>query len=127
MGQTPLELAHSLYVRQCAKGNPDTRVKHQAPEARAPEEFTKAARKEGDGDEKGEEAVMRTWDVCKAFAAKHGGCGRKLVSVNEAREVAKRLAERQKRDSAEKMDGVSKEVEEGDEVDQWLGSSALDM
>ncbi|KAL9009634.1 MAG: hypothetical protein Q9173_005360 [Seirophora scorigena] len=127
MGQTPLELAHSLYVRHCAKGNPDIRAnRYKTPEARAPEDFSKAVKEEGDGEQDGG-VVMRTWDVCKAFAAEQAGSGRKLVSVNEAREVAKRLAERQKRHSAEKVEGVSKEVKERDEVDQWLESSALDI
>ncbi|KAL9611524.1 MAG: hypothetical protein Q9167_003849, partial [Letrouitia subvulpina] len=40
MGQTPLELAHALYVRECTQGNPDIDVRTYEPmDKRRPEDF----------------------------------------------------------------------------------------
>ncbi|KAL8970120.1 MAG: hypothetical protein Q9197_003977 [Variospora fuerteventurae] len=131
MGQTPLELAHSLYVRCCAKGNPDIFTnRYKALENREPEYFTKAAEEADDDGDDWSDVVTRTWDVCKEVAEK-AARGRKLVSVNEAREVAKRLADKQQRESADKKgmdDGetLKREVKE-DEVDKWLESGALEI
>ncbi|KAL9021492.1 MAG: hypothetical protein Q9185_001285 [Variospora sp. 1 TL-2023] len=131
VGQTPLELAHSLYVRRCAKGNPRIFTnRYKALENREPEYFTKAAGEEDDDGDDWSDVVTRTWDVCKEMAEK-APRGRKLVSVNEAREVAKRLADKQQRESAEKKgmgDGeiLKREVKE-DEVDRWLERGALEI
>lgn len=131
MGQTPLELAHSLYVRRCAKGNPNVFAdRYKALEKREPEYFTKATGEEDDDGDDWSDVVTRTWDVCKEMAEK-AARGRKLVSVNEAREVAKRLADKQQRESADKKgmdDGetLKGEVKE-DEVDKWLESGALEI
>ncbi|KAL8650578.1 MAG: hypothetical protein Q9210_003740 [Variospora velana] len=131
VGQTPLELAHSLYVRRCAEGNPIIHAdRYKALENHEPEYFTKAAGEDGEDKDDWSDVVTGTWDVCKEFAEK-GARGRKLVSVNEAREVAKRLVDKQKRESAEKegMDDGEKlkgEVKE-DEVVWWLESGALEI
>ncbi|KAI4113181.1 MAG: hypothetical protein LQ338_008224 [Usnochroma carphineum] len=148
MGQTPLELAHSMYVRFCAKGNPDIHAsRYKAAERREPEDFVEAAA--GDDDDDGDDwngVIKRTWDVCKAYAENNGFAGRQLVSVNEAREVARRLAERRKKEAEEKAEmerEKEKEKEEGgsgyrgyrgyvaggkktkgDEVDEWLPGGA---
>jgi hypothetical protein len=69
--------------------------------------------------------------VCKEFAAKAQGTKRKLVSLVEANEVAKRLAVRKgSRDQAEEEIKEIKKGEDedvkGDEVDVWfqMGLSA---
>lgn len=141
MGQTPLELAHSMYVRFCTRGNPN--IRHSGFKAlarRDPEDFVEK-KKNGDGmeDEGGwpnenwTGAMTHTWTVCKRVAEKEAR-GRKLVSVNEAREVAKRLAERKKRDSEEKAERKEGEREEKgkkqvkeDEVDKWLDYGDLQL
>jgi ankyrin repeat protein len=68
--------------------------------------------------------VELVWEVCKEFAAKAKGTKRKLVSLVEANEVAKRLARKKgSRDEAEEKNAEKKEGEEdgkGDEVDVWL-------
>lgn len=125
MGQTPLELAESLYVRDCTKGNPDIRrVGYRKLEDRPPEEFV------GEGKDSIEEEndVRKTWTVCREFAKKKAR-GRKLVSVAEAREVARRLAERNKEKKIDAEDGNEevKKEETKDEVDGWLGSGAVQM
>ncbi|KAF2023873.1 ankyrin [Setomelanomma holmii] len=66
--------------------------------------------------------VEKVWDVCKEFAAKAQGTKRKLVSLVEANEVAKRLAVRKgSRDQG--GDDEQKDNDDdvkGDEVDVWL-------
>lgn len=125
MGQTPLELAESLYIRDCTSGNPDIRAQGYRPLVdRKCEDFVR----EGGDDEEGN-AIRQTWEVCKQ-CARENPRKRKLVSVSEAREVAKRLAERNKLASLEqeRVDRGEKEEEvKKDEVDGWLGNDALQM
>ncbi|KAL8827871.1 MAG: hypothetical protein Q9170_006840 [Blastenia crenularia] len=139
MGQTPHELAHSLYVRDCAKGNPSIRRQgYKALDSRKPEEFVKKDRNDGstgegeDEDQEWNGDIVRTWKICKKYAVEQPK-GRKLVSVNEAREVAKRLAER-KRKEKEAAEEEGREGEDArkkvktDEVNPgWLGHGALDL
>lgn len=124
MGQTPLELAESLYIRDCTRRNPDIRRSdYRTLVNRQCEDFV--------GDESGLEEkndVRRTWKICRD-CAKENPRARKLISVSEAREVARRLAERNKAESEEdKVQGEEgkKEVKR-DEVDGWLDGSALTM
>ncbi|KAL8811822.1 MAG: hypothetical protein Q9200_001494 [Gallowayella weberi] len=147
MGQTPLELAHSMYVRECAKGNPDIHLLRYKPlDQRDAEEFAPQDKKSGkdvdavdDADEDCEDwnnDITRTWAICRACSEKNPR-KRKLVSVIEAREVAKRLADKnkKKREEMEEMDGGLKAEEGGDgggkkevqrdEVDGWLDDRAL--
>jgi hypothetical protein len=67
------------------------------------------------------------WDVCKEFKAKTAaGKKRKLVSLLEANEVAKRLASKKHKtedDDESKAPSVKSDDEEkgkGDEVSAWL-------
>lgn len=123
MGQTPLELAENLYVRDCTKGNPDiNRQGYWRLEDRQFEEFRK---EEARGGAEKESEVRNTWQVCREVARREPR-GRKLVSVAEAREVARRLAERNKEMKAEEGGEGKKEVVK-DEVDGWLGSGPLVM
>lgn len=135
MGQTPLELAHSLYVAECAKTNLSISNPNYRPlDGREPETFT-ANKRDGDSDDEMDEVSdgerTRTWMVCREFAEKEPRA-RILVSVNEAREVAKRLAEKKKR-QREEDEEKEKEKEEGkqrageDEVDKLLGYGALEL
>lgn len=120
MGQTPFELAESLYIRDCTKGNADIR-----PWPRSPLE--KRAFDEGK-DEEEENDVRKTWQLCKD-CAKANPRPRKLISVSEARAVARRLAESNKAD-AERQEGIDRGDEsldddrKKDEVDRWLGGKA---
>ena len=107
MGQTPLELAHSMYVRECAKGNPNIRPSmYTALDQRKVEDFAPEGQKKEQGEKTIDDVeqdnadwgndIMKTWAICKVYAEKEPG-ERKLISVNEAREVAKRLADNKKR------------------------------
>ena len=121
MGQTPLELAESLYVRDCTKGNPDIRrAGYRKLEDRPVKEFV-----EGENNTEKEDDVRKTWRVCREFAEKEPR-RRKLVSVAEAREVARRLAEKNKGKKVDDDDGSEKKNKK-DEVDEWLGHGALKM
>ena len=117
MGQTPLELAESLYVRECTKGNPDIRAGGYRPLVqRSCGEFVE--QHDGGKGEGEKNDVIETWRVIREFAEKEPR-PRKLVSVHEAREVARRLADRKKGEN--ERDGEEKEeVVKKDEVDEWL-------
>lgn len=74
------------------------------------------------------QSTEAVWDVCKEFKAKTGaGKKRKLVSLLEANEVAKRLASKKHKteedDADSKAPSVKSDDEEkgkGDEVSAWL-------
>ncbi|KAL8636398.1 MAG: hypothetical protein Q9226_009261, partial [Calogaya cf. arnoldii] len=129
MGQTPLELAHSMYVRECAKGNPDIRHQGYIPiDQRKTEDFKPKEDEEDDEDRNKD--ITRTWEICKAFAAREPR-KRKLVSVNQAREVSKRLADKNKIKKEQTEEAEQEEGEKGkfktDEVDTWLLYVTLEM
>ncbi|KAL8726219.1 MAG: hypothetical protein Q9166_006844 [cf. Caloplaca sp. 2 TL-2023] len=135
MGQTPLELAHSMYVRECAKGNPEIRHLGYRPlEKREPKDFALKENKieyedDNDDDEDWNNAITKTWEICKACAEREPR-KRKLVSVIEAREVAKRLADKNKKkkeEIEEEEDGGNRREMKRDEVDGWLSNGALEM
>ncbi len=127
MGQTPLELAESLYVRDCAKGNPNIRASEfRKLEDRKCEDFAEHETRDIERGKKDENVVMETWRICKEFAMKKP-TARILVSVSQAREVAKRLAERNKAKSKEENAEEGTDQERKDEVDDWLGFGALEM
>ncbi|KAL8950980.1 MAG: hypothetical protein Q9222_003014 [Ikaeria aurantiellina] len=125
MGQTPFELAHSMYVRDCAKGNPNIRSSIYIPlDQRGAKDFVKDMDVDGEWNNN----ITKTWEICKQFSEKHPR-ERKLVSVNEAREVAKRLAAKKKKETEKRMAAEEQGVQEvkSDEVDAWLGHGALVM
>jgi len=128
MGQTPLELAESLYIRDCAKGNPDIRIcRYRLLEQRGCEDFVEPYRFEGDGIgdwEREEKAIRATLEICREWASKEPRA-RKLVSVSEASEVARRLAERNKARNQERLENTEEFIT--DEVDTWLGHDPFVM
>lgn len=69
-------------------------------------------------------ATQKVWDVCKEFKSKVGaGKKRKLVSLLEANEVAKRLASKKQKalnEEAEEEQQQEEESGKGDEVDVWF-------
>ncbi|MCJ1478364.1 hypothetical protein MMC13_007044 [Lambiella insularis] len=103
MGQTPLELAESLYIRNFVDHPLDMRYPHVRElhmQKRPAYQFVPGWE---ESVRKMEPALVRTWRVCRRAAEKgEGRVGRKLVSVNEAQEVAKRLAEKKKRERMER-------------------------
>ncbi|KAI4103740.1 MAG: hypothetical protein L6R37_003668 [Teloschistes peruensis] len=139
MGQTAAELAWSMLVQDVVKdGNPDIRrssCRYTCLENRAAEDFAEGSEDDTKADEEeGASAIEEIWKIIKETAAREPKAReRKLVSVNEAREVARRLADKKKkeRESMEKADegeGEKKEqVVEKDEVAEWLGWNALSM
>ena len=127
MGQTPLELAESLYIRHCTSGNPDIGHARKKTQDLKPEDFlpkTDISTQDENADSDIDD-VVHTWRICQASAAAHPGM-RKLISVSEAREVAKRLTEQTKREKApeaseeEDDDGKEKKEELEDEISRWL-------
>ena len=89
MGQTPCELAQSLYFQYVTTLPPeDLEPANQAANLVPWGQIGKAA---------GKSKRESTWVVCRDAAAAHATLTRKLVSVSEAREVARRLAEREKK------------------------------
>jgi ankyrin repeat protein len=141
-GRTPYEIAEDAYLSKEVFNNPPAlsggqqnyyndyarrrQLRQQPKEAvldRQPQDFVEEPKDVRSGAEK-------VWEVCKEFAQKAQGTKRKLVSLVEANEVAKRLARKKGRSdeaeekSAEK-DGDDDETK-GDEVDVWfwMGLSA---
>jgi ankyrin repeat protein len=137
-GRTPYEMAEDAFLSKDVFNNPPSlvgdqhhysyrndyqrrRLLRQKPDKgvldRLPQEFVEEPK-----DTRSEEE--RVWEVCKGFAQKAAGTKRKLVSLVEANEVAKRLARKKgSRDEAEEKSAEKKEGEEesnGDEVDVWL-------
>ena len=130
MGQTPMELAESLHVRDATKGNPDIKKKaYVSLTKRKAEQFVPKdtssdsldGGEEEDEDEDNQDleeesrAIRKTYRICQRAAKKHPEVmrKRKLVSVIEAREVAKRLADKMAKgreiveDIKERMSGMS--------------------
>lgn len=128
MGQTPLELAESLYIRHCTSGNPDIRPRYEPMQDLEMEHFLARKDDHNRDEDSGAEIddVVRTWRICQASAATYPG-KRKLISVSESREVAKRLTEQTKQEKntdsnkEEEDDGEDKNEEFKDEVSRWLG------
>jgi ankyrin repeat protein len=144
-GRTPYEMAGDAYLANEVFNDPPSlvighdpygrnqrlRYRRRAQQdtsgilAKKPESFVEPAEDE-------RSAVDKVWLVCKEFAAKSEGTKRKLVSLIEANEVAKRLAFRKGRKNEEDVGNEATEKEKddeevkGDEVDVWfnMGLSA---
>lgn len=146
MGQTPFELAESLYHQRCVKKNPDIQPHLELAQNRDSQSFIPTQSQEASSDaaetqqensqnkdlDPKSDTAIKQWRMCKAMAAKYPG-KRILIPVHEAREVAKRLAdsnrERKVSDGDEDEydpDDDDEEDEKGrhsqrDEVSGWLG------
>jgi hypothetical protein len=114
-GQTPVELAESLYVREKIADPPDTST--TAPPMLDLMSGEKTL-------ERAESPCVENWKLCREIAARHTEMKRTLVSVPQATEVAKRLATATKQRASEVRRGrdgyypaTGEEV--GDEVDRW--------
>lgn len=119
VGRTPYELAEDAYIAECVCDEP--RIpgsSHMSPLVDKPaEDFVKS--------EKAEPVNVKSiWRVCQGFMESNPG-KRKLVSLLDANEVAKRLAgqyEKYRADGtrAEEQSDAGSEAEEvKDEVDEW--------
>lgn len=116
MGQTPLELAEGLYIQYVTTtvpGIPHHHGRAMPTTRRGLEWLGQLMEREGGGDRDWEvEKRERTWRVCRDGVA-GGGMGtkgRKLVSVSEAGEVARRLAEREKKHRMEEEEERAREA-----------------
>jgi ankyrin repeat protein len=79
-----------------------------------------------DEPDEGRLGIELVWEVCQEFAQKSQGTKRKLVSLVEANEVAKRLARQKgRRDEAEEESAGDRDEEDatGDEVQEWYGQA----
>lgn len=135
-GRTPFEVAEDTYLAQEVFSDPPplTRERRNRRHTlggrtsgvleRKPDSFVEKTRDT-------RHATVKVWEVCKEFAEKTQGQKRKLVSLVEANEVAKRLALRKRNDSARRVRGRrgrgeydeddDEEPVAGDEVDAWFG------
>ena len=128
MGQTPLDLVESLYLRHRTDHAPRLTPRshhHQAMQDREAWRFVAKA----EDQMQDEDDTVKTWKVCEEAAAKYAG-RRKLVSVMEASEVAKRLAEKSEQERKQREGGEQTQAprwsrrhedanEKGDEVSRW--------
>lgn len=127
MGQTPLDLVESLYLHHRTDHAPQLRSGcYRIPiQDRQPRRFEAGA----DDQTQDEHDIVKTWKVCKEASAKSPGT-RKLVSVMEANEVAKRLAEKSEHERKEREKGEQEHSggwsgqhadadETGDEISRW--------
>lgn len=127
VGRTPYELAEDAYISVCVKDVPGSSTR-QSPQysitTRAVETFVK--------DYEPSENVTKEsiWRICEDLIKKHPG-KRRLVSLLDANEVAKRLANRHIRQSYVRVKGdeesdagsdVPESNEAKDEVRQWYVS-----
>ncbi|EKG11707.1 hypothetical protein MPH_11200 [Macrophomina phaseolina MS6] len=130
-GRTPAEMAEDSWTSKCFQNPPfipndPSRGHYYGAEGSSVSLVTVASekflpKKEGSG----EDIPTTVWDVCRERlekGQKAGGIKRKLVSLNEANEVARRLGKKQKRAiTAESQDEDSDH--ETDEVACWSGPS----
>lgn len=129
MGQTPLELAEALYIQYATTTVPGERPYHgrATPMVRRGLEWLGTLMEKERGEDGDWEAGRResTWKVCRDGAVGGGlggegsgsglggeGLRRKLVSVSEAGEVARRLAEREKQRRMEREEERAREAAE---------------
>lgn len=131
-GRTPYEMAEDAYLAQNVFKNPpsirgQTRRNYyydQQPTSKILEKSLESFVQGKKGEKGAKDSTEQVWDVCKEIREKvGGGKKRKLVSLLEANEVAKRLAN--KRVKSENTAGSQSGEEEGeegkkgDEVDGW--------
>ncbi|KAI4673784.1 uncharacterized protein J4E84_010929 [Alternaria hordeiaustralica] len=145
-GRTPFEMAEDTYLAQEVFSNPpppsdagqNRRHRHLGIGnvntnvlSRRPDSFVEKSRDTRD-------ATTKVWEVCKEFTEQNQRQKRKLVSLVEANEVAKRLALRKRNESATRVrgrrfrrrhgrveaihDDDDDELATGDEVDAWFGA-----
>jgi ankyrin repeat protein len=128
-GRTPYEMAEDAHLARNVFKNPPTmgsqrqRYFNQNPTCkiteRQPQTFV-----EGKKDMRS--PTEKVWDVCREFKEKAArGTKRKLVSLLEANEVAKRLAAKKARienddGSPNGEENADEEKNKGDEVDVWF-------
>lgn len=118
-GQTPLELAETMYLQYHMRHPPDLKdgsyIKYSPFKDQRPHLI-------GCHGETAEPDVRRTWHICKKVAESLP-TNRTLVSLNDANEVSRRLPKQQRRQSGEQVDArLAKEekFKARDEVLQWL-------
>ncbi|KAI1176036.1 ankyrin repeat protein [Nemania sp. FL0916] len=92
VGRTPVEIASDIFISTKVEGLPQINTKSNTSfakdlVAKQPEVFLKEAK---GGSKPRQDA---TWDVVQEYLAKTEGSKRRLVSLNEANDVAKRLGE----------------------------------
>jgi ankyrin repeat protein len=127
VGRTPYELVQDSYIAASVSSPPYITTYNSVSSIvnRDAASFVK----DKEGDEHGH--TESTWRICDNFMKEHPG-KRRLVSLMDANEVAKRLANRhghkahQKRaDEESNASSVAGDADEGsDEVNQWYWSSA---
>jgi ankyrin repeat protein len=127
-GRTPYEMAQDKYLARQVFNDPPSiqvraplHVRYGGPSGGTSKILHKETESfvQGKTDESTNEGV---WDVCKAFQGATTGKKRKLVSLLEANEVAKRLAAKRQRveRQAERQSGEDEERGTSDEVNKWF-------
>lgn len=119
MGQTPIELAELLYIRNRTADPPSQHSNYN---------HNPSGGNYGKPSAPSEPNVVRVHELCKRMAKEHSDEKRVLVSVLQASEVAKRLAE-QKRNDGNDNNGYYRRRydrygnQKTDEVEQWYNNN----
>ncbi|GAB7356001.1 hypothetical protein MBLNU459_g6627t2 [Dothideomycetes sp. NU459] len=124
-GQTPYEVAQDAYLSEQFADPPEVpgvrRRGHESVNERrsmvdtAPEDFVKPPDTLSN--------KVKVWEVCKEFDRKAVSKKRKLVTLHEANEVAKRLAMWNRGSRSRDGQTGEKEPERKDEVDDWYSQA----
>ncbi|KAL5114283.1 hypothetical protein ACEQ8H_007852 [Pleosporales sp. CAS-2024a] len=137
-GRTPYEIAEDAYLnKEVFADPPPLGVLHKVNRhmayrsgrrwktgktdmvSREPETFVD----DGVAEQEERSGVEVVWELCEEYREKQRGVKRKLVSLVEASEVARRLVSRKGRGEQQEEDGAEGEGKEdvkGDEVDVWF-------
>lgn len=122
-GMTPLDIVDNAYLRDRIENPPS--VAHDSPNVsivdRSPADFVAE-----DEDARWENNAMKNWKIVHKAASLRSG-KRHLVSLFDANEVAKRLANQQRetrdREEAGRAGQDGREISAGDEVEQWMAKA----
>jgi hypothetical protein len=140
-GQTPQDVANTSYLRW-RMDNPPIIINsnqfyyshyHEEPAGlleRSPNEFIKP---EKEGDDRLTDDALGMWKMCHQMAGTTSANKRKLVSLYDANEIAKRLASAQQKRAKtnearsrrryEDSDSVGDAEEKEDPVSRWMGTA----
>ncbi|TVY75886.1 Uncharacterized protein LSUE1_G007435 [Lachnellula suecica] len=130
-GRTPLEMSRDIYIASCAENPPQIGASHHSifyGQHNSQSVLNKPASDFAKKEDEPEESKKRTWEICMEADAKVGveSKKRRLVSLFEANEVAKRVA-----GSRSRYGGQQRVVNGGlvdgegipDIVSEWLGNT----
>ena len=125
VGRTPLEMAEDICTAQSFKDPPHIPMGHNYVQKmidRTPESFVDG-KKEKDKRHYSGANCYSALNLCRDMMQKHPG-KRRLVTLHEANEVAKRLAARQGKLTRSSQFGSQKFTDKSDEIDLWCANGS---